>query len=543
MSMPEKSVTVTFGMGGNMKVKGAVAAGHPETARAAALILDEGGNAFDAVVAGLWTACVAEPIFASLGGGGFLLARPSRERPVVYDFFVHTPKVRKAAAESDFFPILADFGAAQQEFHIGMGSIATPGAVKGLFQAHGDLGTMPMARVMEPAMALAKSGLRLNPLQAYLFRVIGPILESSEASRAVFMSRENREELLGAGEMFSIPSFADTLDGLAREGEGLFYRGEIARTIVEDCRKGGGTLEAEDLEGYRVVRRQPLELELGDGSLFINPPPSTGGILIAFALEILKESNLGTARFGSAAHLQILAQAMALTNKARVESRLHELAEAAAETLLHPGFLETYRRRILGRPAGVRGTTHIGVIDADGNAASLSISNGEGSGYMVPGTGIMMNNMLGEEDIIPHGFHAWPTDTRIGSMMAPALMAAQGGAATVLGSGGSNRIRTALLQVMVNLRNFGMSVEDAVSSSRIHYEDGLLDVEAGFDGAEISVLAEAFPKMKIWDDKNLYFGGVHTVRSDSRTGPFDGAGDLRRGGVAITVRPGWPESL
>ena len=526
-------------MRSDMKVKGAVATGHPETARAAALILDAGGNAFDAVVAGLWTACVAEPIFASLGGGGFLLARAGGARPVLYDFFVHTPKVRKEAAETDFFPILADFGAAQQEFHIGMGSIATPGAVKGLFQAHGDLGSMPMARVMEPAIALAKSGLRINRLQAYLFQVIGPILESSEANRAVFMSPEHRGEILGEGEMFSIPSFADTLDGLAREGGDLFYRGEIAGAIVEDCRKRGGTLEAEDLEGYRVVMREPLELELGGGRLFINPPPSTGGILIAFALELLKGSNLGRARFGSAAHLQFLAQAMALTNKARLDSRLHESANVAAETLLHPGFLETYRRRILGRPAGVRGTTHIGVIDAAGNAASLSISNGEGSGYMVPGTGIMMNNMLGEEDIIPHGFHAWPTDTRIGSMMAPALMAGEGGATTVLGSGGSNRIRTAILQVMVNLLDFGMSVEDAVSSSRIHYEGDILDVEVGFDDGEISVLAEAFPKMKIWDDKNLYFGGVHTVRRDSRAGAFEGAGDLRRGGAAITVQPGW----
>ena len=522
-----------------MKVKGAIAAGHPETARAAALMLEEGGNAFDAVVAGLWTACVAEPIFASIGGGGFLLARPRDARPILYDFFTHTPKVRKPDAEFDFYPILADFGIAQQEFHIGMGSIAIPGAVKGLFQAHGDLGTIPMARVMEPAIALAKRGVRLNRLQAYLFQVIGPILESSEASRAVFGSPLHRGRLLGEGELFSIPSFADTLDGLAREGYDLFYRGEIARTIVEDCRTGGGTLEPEDLEGYRVVKRKPLELELGDGRLFINPPPSTGGILIAFALEILKVSGLGTARFGTAAHLEMLAHAMALTDKARLESRLHESAEDAAETLLDPGFLEAYRRRILGRPAVAHGTTHIGVIDAGGNAAGLSLSNGEGSGYMVPGTGVMMNNMLGEEDINPRGFHNWPTDTRIGSMMAPALVAGPGDGVTVLGSGGSNRIRTAILQVLVNLVNFGMSVEDAVTESRIHYEGDLLDMEVGFDDDEIAVLAETFPNMKIWDEKNLYFGGTHTVRYDSRAGAFEGAGDLRRGGVSITVQPGW----
>ena len=123
-------------------------------------------------------------------------------------------------------------------------------------------------------------------------------------------------------------------------------------------------------------------------------------------------------------------------------------------------------------------------------------------------------------------------------MMAPALVAGPGGATTVLGSGGSNRIRTAILQVLVNLENFGMSVEDAVSASRIHYEGDLLDMEVGLDD-ELSVLAETFPNIKIWDEKNLYFGGVHTVRYDAEAGAFEGAGDLRRGGVSITVQPGW----
>ena len=150
----------------------------------------------------------------------------------------------------------------------------------------------------------------------------------------------------------------------------------------------------------------------------------------------------------------------------------------------------------------------------------------------------------GQLTAIPPDFHAgslhqWPTDTRIGSMMAPALVAGPGDAATVLGSGGSNRIRTAILQVLVNLVEFGMSVEDAVSGPRIHFEGDLLDMEAGFDGDEIAVLARTFPIMKFWDEKNLYFGGVHTVRYDSQAGVFEGAGDLRRGGVSVTVQPGW----
>ena len=199
--------------------------------------------------------------------------------------------------------------------------------------------------------------------------------------------------------------------------------------------------------------RTPLELAYGGARLFTNPPPSSGGILIAFALELLKEADLDAAGFGSAAHLERLARSMALTNKARIESRLHEAD--APESLLDPVFLDTYRRQILGRPAARHGTTHISVIDAAGNLASLTVSNGEGSGYLIPGTGIMLNNLLGEDDINPHGFHRWPVDQRMCSMMAPTVLVEADGTTVALGSGGSNRIRTAVLQVLLNLLEFG----------------------------------------------------------------------------------------
>ena len=516
-----------------MTSKGAIAAGHPETARAAAAILADGGNAFDAVLAGLCAACVAEPVLISLGGGGFLLARRAGGEAVLYDFFAQTPKVRRAEAEVDFFPIVADFGTAQQEFHIGMGSIATPGTVKGLFRVHRDLGSMPMARIVEPAAALARNGFRVDRLLAYIFRIVGKIYGSNAACRAVFGSREHPGELMGEGEMFTLPAFADTLEALAREGEDLFYRGDIARTMIEDCRTSGGTLTGADLEGYEVALRTPLELAYGGARLFTNPPPASGGILIAFALELLKGADLAAAGFGSAAHLERLARSMALTNQARIESRLHEAD--APESLLDPVFLDTYRRQVLGRPAARRGTTHISVIDAAGNTASLSVSNGEGSGYLVPGTGIMLNNLLGEDDINPHGFHRWPVDQRMCSMMAPTVLVQADGATVALGSGGSNRIRTAILQVLLNLLEFGMSIEDAVARPRIHFENDLLSIEDGFDPDPLAAVSKTFPNTEVWEEKNLFFGGVHAVRFDAGGGRFDGAGDLRRGGVALIV--------
>ena len=182
-----------------MITKGAIAAGNPETAAAAATVLENGGNAFDAALAALCAACITEPVLASLGGGGFLLARREGGEPVLYDFFAQTPRERRPGDDVDFFPIVADFGTAQQEFHIGMGSIATPGMVKGLFAVHRQLGSMPMARIVEPAVALARNGVPFHPLQAYIFEIVSPIYVSDPSCMKVFGSREKPGRLAGEG--------------------------------------------------------------------------------------------------------------------------------------------------------------------------------------------------------------------------------------------------------------------------------------------------------------------------------------------------------
>jgi len=521
-----------------MMAKGAVAAGHPETAQAAAQVLDGGGNAFDAALAGLCAACVAEPVLASLGGGGFFLARPGGANggaPTLYDFFVQTPKNRRPPGEIDFFPIVADFGAAQQTFHIGRGAMATPGAVRGIFEVHRDLGHMPLEYIFEPACALARNGFSVNALQAYIFRVVQAIYMSGPECRAYFASGRNPDQPVGEGEMFSMPVFADALEALAREGADLFYKGEMGQAVVDACRHGGGMMTAEDLQEYQVVKRAPLEFDYAHARVHTNPPPSTGGILIAFALDLLARAGPGDLEFGGQAHLERLVHVMELTNKARLESGLHAAGDDGAKTLLNPEFLEAYRAQVLGRPSASRGTTHISVVDAKGNAAAVTLSNGEGSGYLIPGAGIMMNNMLGEEDINPGGFHRWQADVRMASMMAPTLVEMPGGRLAVLGSGGSNRIRTAILQVVANMLDFAMTPEEAISAPRVHFEGGQLNIENGFGGKDMEALAQAYPGAKVWDDRNLYFGGVHCVLFDEKSGTFDGAGDSRRGGVALTV--------
>ena len=518
-----------------MRNAGVVAAGHELTARTADMVLREGGNAFDAILAGMCTTCVAEPVLSSLGGGGFLLARPAGGKPRVYDFFVHTPRTKQAGGEPDFRPILADFGTASQEFHIGLASIATPGAVKGLFDIHRDLGYMPMRDLTAPAIGHAREGVKLDALQAYIFRVVGPIYTATPAALAIFESPSQEGRLIREGEQLRQRELADTLEVLAIEGDDLFYRGEIARTIADRCLAGGGFLTAADLEGYEVIRREPLTVSYRGVEVSTNPPPSSGGILIAFALQLLEAvERLNEFPFGSRAHLDLIAQVLDRTDQARIETRLDEGAVCPdAQRLGDEELLERYRDEVRGRAAALRGTTHLSVIDAAGNLASLSLSNGEGCGDIVPGTGIMLNNMLGEEDLNPHGFHNWRADQRMTSMMSPSMLLFPDGRTVATGSGGSKRIRAAILQVLVNLIDHGMDVERAVASPRVFFENGMLSVEPGFRTEEVERLLEDYPRHEVWDDLNLFFGGTHTVE-DRRDG-FHGAGDPRRGGVCIVA--------
>lgn len=500
--------------------RGVVACGHPETARAARQILEDGGNAFDAALAAFLAACVAEPVLASLGGGGFLLARPAGGAPSLYDFFVQTPRKFRAPEDCDFAKVTADFGTATQDFHCGWASAAVPGAVRGLFAVHEDLGHMPLRDIAAPALSLARQGAPLNSFQAYVLTIVEPILRHTPASAALFTT-EGR--LLGQGEAVVNAAFVDALDALVHEGPDLFHRGEIAAIIAAECAARGGHLSHEDLAAYTVEKRRPLDIALPGATLHTNPPPSTGGVLIAFSLELLKDHAVGRMAWGGDDHRRLLARVMEATNAARLEA-----PSLDGDGLLRPEFIDLYRARLAGQPKAFRGTTHVSVIDAKGNACALSLSNGEGSGCVIPGTGIILNNMLGEEDLNPQGWHDWPSDVRLSSMMAPSLLIGDDGTETALGSGGSNRIRTAILQVLSNLVDFGLPLDEAVARPRIHAEGGRLSAEIDLPDA----LRPDWPDVHVWPDPNLFFGGVHVARRTANGG-LEGAADPRRGGVAL----------
>lgn len=491
---------------------GVVAAGHECTARAAAEILEDGGNAFDAAVAAHLTACVSEPVLSSLAGGGFLMAQTSEGQQVLYDFFCQTPLQYRPDGNIEFYPIMADFGETRQEFHIGMGSFATPGTVSGLFAVHRELCTLPMQRLIEPAVRLAREGVVTNRFQAYIFDIVSPVYRSRPETRDYYGSTKRPGELILEGDLLRQPELADTMEALAREGEVLFRQGEIARMIVQMSRDHGGHVTMDDLMQYRVEQREPLRTVFNSHELIINPVPSSGGLLIAFALKLLERAGEAQDAFGSAVHLMQMAHAQELTSQARPRLFNNENQETPDFLPEDSTLLSEYRTLLDQRTRFTRGTTHISIMDNRGNTASLTTSNGEGCGHMIPGTGIILNNMLGEEDLHPNGFDNWNTNVRIASMMAPAILNLSDSSVVALGSGGSNRLRTAILQVIWNLTRYRMTLEEAVKSPRIHCENGHLSIEEGFRPESLAPLLEHWPDHKIWKGQNLFFGGTHAAQ-------------------------------
>jgi gamma-glutamyltranspeptidase/glutathione hydrolase len=344
---------------------------------------------------------------------------------------------------------------------------------------------------------------------------VSPIYVATAESRALY--GPSRDRLPHEGDVFRQPDLAASLERLAAEGPGLFYEGELAQRLVEACAAGGGQLTREDLAHYEVARREPLTVSHRGSKVVTNPPPSRGGLLVGFALQLLEQAPTAD----RARWMAWLAEAMRLTHLARAERD---------GALLDPALLQRYRAELASRPGCNRGTTHVSVMDGEGNVAGVSLSNGEGCGHLLPGTGIMLNNMLGEEDLNPGGFQRWGPGTRMASMMAPTLIEWPGGRA-VLGSGGSNRIRSAILQVTANLVDIGMDPRAAVEAPRIHVEGDLLSIEPGFSDAERAALAATGLAIEQWEVRNLFFGGVHVVAQEGRR--LTAAGDPRRGGVGI----------
>ncbi len=519
---------------------GTVAAGHPLTAETGAAVLREGGNAVDAAICSVLTSFVTESPLTGLGAGGFMLVHDPPESTLL-DFFVETPGREVSAPTEDLVPIGIVFDDLRQVFNIGAASCGVPGTPAGLVEASRRFGSVPLPRLVAPAVALARDGVIVNHEQAYVFA----LLETLHAHHA------ETEELyypggkpLAEGDRFRFPDLADSLERLANEGAEPFYRGDIAAQVSDWVLERGGNLAREDMAAYEVAAREPVKAQFRGRDVLSNPPPSSGGVLIVFALELLE-------RLGGS-DLEEIVAVMAEAQEARTAAFDAGLNDAglsvellAAERLDRAA--ESAKARI-GRTSGpeaptpgaersgneLGSTTHITAIDGEGRCATVTCSNGTGSGMLVPGTGIHVNNMLGEEDLNPLGFNVAPPGCRVTSMMAPTIVLRDGELVAGLGSAGSNRIRSAILQTLARLVDDGLSAQDAVDAARAHLEAGVVHAEPGLDEAALARVAGAGAPVVRWQRRNLYFGGCQAVTRDQASGELGGGGDPRRGGaVAI----------
>ncbi len=515
------------------KTRGAIAAGHPKTVEAGQIIFELGGNAFDSAIAAVLASCVVESTLTSLGGGGFLLAHTQDHQDILFDFFCQTPHQKKPSDTLDFYPVDINFGGEVQRFNIGLGSMAVPGTLAGIFEVHQQLGRLPFHVVAEPAISYAENGYQVTPYNRLTFEILEPILTTLPESRKIYAPDE---KLLQKGQTAYIKDFANTLRELIHQGSQSFYQGDIAHQLLKDC-SSGGHLTLTDLSNYRVIKRHPLKINYRGYDLLTNPPPSSGGILIAWTLKLWNKISFNQIKLGSSQHLQLLAESMSWTNQARKNSYDNYIYHnRIIEQFLSQENLENYQFKLQNSINKWGSTTHISVVDSNGNAASVTNSSGEGSSYVIPNTGIMLNNMLGEADLNPFGFHLWPCDRRISSMMSPTIILRQGKPAIVLGSGGSNRIRTAILQVISNLLDFNCSLDEAISRPRVHWENNIFSMEPleECDQSYKLTLPEATQVIQ-WTRPSMFFGGVHGVKCNGN-GEMEAIGDPRRAGMGIVVQ-------
>jgi gamma-glutamyltranspeptidase/glutathione hydrolase len=529
---------------------GVIAAGGPETVAAGMTMLKQGGNAVDAAVAATFVSFIAEIGVVHLGGSGMAhIYDPQDGRSVVYDFFSNTPglsRKSKDQSEMDFPKVTVDFGETTQDFHLGRASVAVPSNISGLCLMAKEYGRLPLPTLLQPAIDLAREGLPIAPFQAQTCELLAPLYTHTAGMREIF-ARHGR--IIQAGEQLFIPNLTRTLLELAEQGPALIRNGRLAQAIVADQAANGGLLTALDLDFYRAKKLPSIHLPYREYEILLPPRSSTGGVLTAFTMKLLARFKISQWKHGSAMHLKVLYETMAATTRARPywDNRDEDIPiEESISRFLDDSFVDQYEQEmrdalyglrastIAPEPKGASNTSHLSVIDGQGMTVSLTTTAGESAGYVVPDTGFIPNNMMGEEDLHPHGFHTRQPGRRIPTMMAPTIVLFNNQPRVVVGSGGSVRIRSAIMQVLSNLLDFHMGLNNAVNAARVHIEDGVLQCEAGYDPLAVDELESMGYPVNRWQTRSIYFGGAHSV-SRTPDGRLFGAGDSRRGGATAVI--------
>ncbi len=500
-----------------------IAASSQIAANAGAVTADQGGNAVDAAVAACFAAMCTDPGIIGPGASGFVTVHPRDRDPVVIDAYAEMPG-RGLPAErfgGGGREIFMEYGGGMKTI-IGHGSVATPGAIAGLGAAMERYGELPWAVVLEPAIEWADRGFPLgrtsSDYMAYSAELIFGWLPESHA--ALHHSNGKR---LHEGDLVKIAGLGDALRLLAREGAACFYTGELGRRMVEDMEANGGIITMADLEAYRPIVRAPTVIDLDDWKIATNPPPAVGGASLA-ALLILLAGVPADAPEAEHVARHAAAQHAVFSYRDRVFDAADDRT-AAARVLLEAAHMGDFGT-LLASPS----TIHVSAVDSDGTACSMTVSAGYGSGVMIPGTGMWLNNSLGELELLPDGYHGFTPGTRLPSNMAPTI-AYKPGEVLAIGSPGASRITSALAQSLHNFIHRGMALTDAIEHPRLHVEEfqgsAVIAHEPGLPiGRHDELGKRGFP------DRSMYFGGVQAALWDHSAGLFEVADPRRTGGIA-----------
>ncbi len=518
--------------------RGVVAAGHPATAEAGAEALRAGGNAVDAAISAALASFVCESPMTGFGAGGFMyIHEPGGADGVILDFFVGAGGSDGFERSEDLVPVPVYFDETSQTFNAGAASCGVPGNAAGLALAAQRYGSMPLSELVKPGIALGRDGVVINEQQGYVLEILEAILTMTPESAALY-APEGKP--LRTGDTFRYPEMSDALERFGAEGSEPFTSGDIAVEVTDWVREHGGNLGMDDLRAYEPIVREPLRMGFRGAEVLMNPPSSSGGLLISYALGLLQ-------RLGPTSDAERLVAAMEASNAVRhgdFHDRLHQ--DGFAAEVLDPQALDAAAARIdsgewVGGGGGAGGpdadtdalgsTTHITAVDSEGRCASITCSNGTCSGIQVPGTGVHLNNMLGEEDLNPGGFHRIPPGQRVSSMMSPGAVLRDGELVLGIGSAGSNRIRSAVVQTIVRTVEEGMGAQEAIDAGRLHFELGVVQAEPGVDASALDHLEQRGVPVVRWKRRNLFFGGVQAVVREPSTGELGGGGDPRRGGA------------
>ncbi len=506
--------------------KVAIASSSGISAAAGERIVQDGGNAVDAALAAALVSAIAEPGVCALGAGAYLSVWPAAGDPVTIDANVAVPGLGLAdsARGQGGQEIFMEYGGGVSTI-VGHGSVATPGALAGCDLAASRYGRLPWRVLFQPAIDLAREGFPLSQASHNYLRYSHELVFGwNPQSHAALHAPDG--SILPLGAAVRVEGLAESLAQIAEEGVDVFYKGDLAKAIVSDISAHGGGLTHRDLDEYRPIPRPCLCADIGDWRVATNPAPAVGGATLSAMLLLMKDRPRGGWTAAEVAYLAEV-QHRVLAYRRDYLDHLQDLGPAIRELIR---LAESGQLDAMTAPS----TVHVSTVDDSGLACSITMSAGYGSGVMPPGTGIWLNNCLGEIELNRSGLDAGPPGKRLPSNMAPCVARSRSGDSMAIGSPGADRITTAILQTLVNFINCGHSLEAAIRMPRLHAEH---DGKAWRVACEPGLATDALRlPQRHFDEPSMYFGGVGAAlrRPD---GSFIAAADPRRtGGSAIAGR-------